>query len=111
MVHFADKRDIKLRTTPPHHPNANPAETCMKTIGKSMKVCHHNDSSEKEARQETLGSYRQMPHPVTGIPPANMFWDCMKSQFPKRSVIHLTNLVWTVFANQKKLVPTVSFLI
>ena len=85
MVHFAGKRD-KLRTTPPHHPNANPAETCMKTIGKAMKVCHHNGSSEKEALQETLFSYRQTPHPATGILPANMmFRDGMKSQFPRRS--------------------------
>ena len=32
MKKFAESRDIKLRHTPPLHPNANPAETVMKPI-------------------------------------------------------------------------------
>ena len=86
MSDFANDRDIQLRYTPPLHPNANPAETCMKPIGKAMKINYHHGSSEKDALQSTLNSYRQTPHPATGVPPANMlFRDGIKTQFPRRA--------------------------
>ena len=84
MVHFADKRDIKLRTTPPHHPKCNPCRNL-----------HENDRQSIEGlpprwffRQGgSSGNPQQLTsHPATGIPPANMmFRDSMKSQFPRRS--------------------------
>ena len=87
MVEFANERDIALRHTAPYHPNANPAETCMKPIGKAMKMCHYNKESEKEALQKVISSCRQTPHVATGIPPGSrMFRDGMRSQFPRKGV-------------------------
>ena len=85
MVNFAAERDIQLRHTPPLHPNANPAETFMKPIGKALKISGHHGLSEKQALQSTLNNYRQTPHPATGVAPANMlFRDGIKSQFPRK---------------------------
>ena len=87
MVEFARERDITLRHTAPYHPNANPAETCMKPIGKAMKLCHYNKGSEKDALQKVINSCRQTPHVATGIPPAGrMFRDGMRSQFPRKAL-------------------------
>ena len=87
MEEFAEQRGIELRHTAPHHPNANPAETCMKTIGKAMKMCGHYKGSEKESLQAAIKGYRQTPHVATGIPPASaMFRDGMKYQFPRKSI-------------------------
>jgi hypothetical protein len=85
MSEFCTDRAIQVRHTPPLHPNANPAETCMKPIGKAMKLCHYQGSSEGDALKGALNSYRQTPHPATGVPPANMmFRDGIKAQFPRR---------------------------
>ena len=43
MKEFAESRDIELRHVPPLHPNANPAETAMKPIGKAMKTVLHSE--------------------------------------------------------------------
>ena len=85
MADFAKDRDITLRSTPPYHPNANPAETCMKPIGKAMKAAHFNGKSEEEALRQALNSYKQTPHVATGIPPASMlFRDGVRSEFPRK---------------------------
>ena len=87
MAKFAKDRDIALRHTAPYHPNANPAETCMKPIGKAMKLCHYNKESEKDALQQAVTSYRQTPHVSTGVPPsAMMFRDGMRNQFPAKTL-------------------------
>ena len=87
MAEFANERDIVLRHTAPYHPNANPAETCMKPIGKAMKMCHYDKRSEKEALQNAVTSYRQTPHVATGVPPAGMiFRDGMRHQFPRKTL-------------------------
>ncbi|CAB3982296.1 hypothetical protein LOTGIDRAFT_156980 [Paramuricea clavata] len=87
MEAFAEKRDIHLKKIPPLHPLANPVETFMKPLGKTMKIAHYNRSSEKEALNHLLMNYRDTPHPATGIPPATMlFREGSKSAFPRRSV-------------------------
>ena len=87
MEEFAKQRDIELRHTAPYHPNANPAETCMKTIGKAMKMCRHYKGSERETLQAAIKGYRQTPHVATGIPPASAkFRDGMKYQFLRKSI-------------------------
>ena len=87
MSEFAAERDINLRYTPPYHPNANPAETCMKPLGKAMKAAHYNGQSEEEALRWALDSYKQTPHVATGVPPASMmFRDGIRSQFPRKTI-------------------------
>ena len=86
MSDFAAERDITLRFTPPYHPNANPAETCMKPLGKAMKAAHYNGQSEEEALRRALNSYKQTPHIATGVPPASMlFRDGIRSEFPRKA--------------------------
>jgi len=46
----------------------------MKTVGKAMKINRHNKSSETTTLRDTLITYRQTPHPATGLPPANMLF-------------------------------------
>ena len=87
MERFADERNIQLEKIPPHHPSANPVETFMRPLGKTMKVAHHNRNNDQEALQNLLQNYRDTPHPSTGIPPAAMlFRNSMSSVFPKKSV-------------------------
>ena len=38
MKDFAQKRSINIQNTPPRHPAANPAETFMKPLGKTMEI-------------------------------------------------------------------------
>ena len=58
----------------------------MKTIGKAMKIANNSKVSEADALQKALSTYRQMPHPSTGIPPASaLFRDGIKQGFPRKS--------------------------
>ena len=87
MCKFADDRNIKLEKIPPMHPSANPVETFMRPIGKTMKIAHHTGVSEKQALNNLLNNYRDTPHPSTGIPPAAMlFRSSMSGAFPTRTV-------------------------
>jgi hypothetical protein len=87
MKNFTDGRNITMQPVPPRHPNANPSETFMRPLGKTLKIGHRNHQSEAQNVQEVLNSYRQTPHPSTGIPPADMmFRDGLRSTFPRRTV-------------------------
>ena len=87
MENFAKSRNIELQKIPPLHPSANPVETFMKPLGKTMKTAKQTNISEKTALQQLLDNYRDTPHPATGIPPAAMlFRDGQHSVFPRRSV-------------------------
>ena len=87
MEKFAKERDIKLEKIPPLHPSANPAETFMRPLGKTMKIAHHNNQNEKKALQNLLQNYRDTPHPSTGLPPAAMlFRDSMTGAFPRKPI-------------------------
>ena len=87
MQEFADQRDIQMETVPPYHPSSNPVETFMRPLGKSLKIGNINKESEQVTLQKLLDSYRQTPHPATGISPASMmFRDGMKLGFPRKTV-------------------------
>lgn len=86
MEHFAEKRNIELKKTPPLHPQANPAETFMKPLGKTMKIAHHNKSSKKEALSSLLQNFRDTPQQATMLTPgAMMFRDGYRATFPRIS--------------------------
>ena len=87
MQTFAGHRNIQLQKIPPLHHEANPVETFMRPLGKSMKIAHHNRTQEQDALDQLLINYRNTPHPATGIPPAAMlFRDSQISQFPRHAV-------------------------
>ena len=85
MKEYAEAHGIDTQFSAPYCPSQNPSETFMKTIGKSMKVSKHDRASEEKAIRDTLKTYRQTPHPATGIPPANfIFRDGVKTEFPRK---------------------------
>ena len=86
MKEFNEVHGTAARFSTPHFPSQNPAETFMKTVGKAMKINRHAKQNEAEALREALKTYRQTPHPATGIPPANMlFRDGLKHKFPRKA--------------------------
>lgn len=87
MEKLANDRNITLKKIPPHHPQANPAETFMKPLGKAMKIAHQKGQSEKEALQCLLSNHRDTPHPATGVPPGSMlFRDGYQTVFPRKCI-------------------------
>ena len=72
---------------PPLHPSANPVETFMRPLGKTMKIANYKGNSEQQALNSLLQNYRDTPHPSTGVPPASMmFRSSMSGTFPPRSI-------------------------
>ena len=87
MHEFLSKRDISSQTIPPLHPSSNPVENFMRPLGKGMKIGRNNNQPEQETLKQILNSYRQTPHPSTGLPPGDrMFRDGLHSNFPQRRV-------------------------
>lgn len=87
MDKFAEERNIVLEKIPPHHPSANPVETFMRPLGKTMKIANYNRSNDRQALDNLLRNYRDTPHPSTGIPPSAMlFRSSMSGPFPARAV-------------------------
>lgn len=81
-----ENHDITAQFSTPYHPSQNPAETFMKTVGKTMKAANYSKESEARALRDALVTYRQTPHISTGVPPANfIFRDGIKTQFPRRT--------------------------
>ena len=86
MQQFMENHDITAQFSTPYHPSQNPAETFMKTVGKTMKAANYSKESEARALRDALVTYRQTPHISTGVPPANfIFRDGIKTQFPRRT--------------------------
>ena len=84
MQDFASTRGINIQHIPPLHPSANPAETFMRPLGKTMKIANFRNTSEESALQQLLENYRDTPHPATGISPASMmFRDGQEGIFPR----------------------------
>ena len=54
---FAQKRNINIQNTPPIHPAANPMETFMKPLEKTMKKAQQEQNSEKAALQQLFDDY------------------------------------------------------
>ena len=87
MQTFADQHSIVLKKTPPFHPSANPVETFMKPLGKTLKIAHKNKAKESQAIKELLDCYRDTPHPATGVPPnAMLFKNQPESSFPTKQL-------------------------
>ena len=74
MENFATKRNIELQKIPPLHPSANPVETFMWPLGKTMKIAQHNKTPENEALEKLLVNYRDTPHPAIGVIPSAMLF-------------------------------------
>ena len=76
-----------MKTIPPLHPSANPVETLMRPLGKTMKIAHMHHDQEKRALEKFLQNYRDTPHPATGVSPAAMmFRDDKQTLFPRKSI-------------------------
>ena len=87
MDQFCKSRNIETEKIPPLHPSANPAETFMKSVGKTMKIAHQHKQGEAAALSNLLNNYRNTPHPATRITPNDMFFrDSPQSIFPRKKV-------------------------
>lgn len=87
MRQFTTDRGIEMQQIPPLHPSANPAETFMRPLGKTMKIAHFSKTPEDVALRQLLLNYRDTPHPSTGISPsAMMFRDGQEGAFPRVTV-------------------------
>ena len=84
---YSDERGIEHVKTFPYHPQANPAETFMKPLGKAMKAAHYDKVDKDNALNQLLSSYRATPHPATGeAPGAIMFRSGYKTEFPQKDL-------------------------
>jgi len=81
---FSESNDIAHHTIYPHHPQANPVETFMKPIGKTMKIAEFEKNNKQQALNQLLSAYRSTPHPATGVPPAELlFREDYRQNIPK----------------------------
>ena len=69
---YSKRKGITHIKTFPYHPQANPAETFMKPLGKTMKIAHHKNKDKQVALNELLTSYRSTPHSATGLSPGGV---------------------------------------
>ena len=67
---FCQKHSINMQKIPPLHLSLNPAETFMKPLGKTMKIAHKNDTTEKKALEQILQICRDTQHPAAPVTPA-----------------------------------------
>ena len=82
-----NSKGIEHVKTYPYHLQANPAETFMKPLGKTMKAACYNNTDKEEALKQLLISYISTPHPTKGEPPgAIMFRNGYNSDFPRRAI-------------------------
>ena len=85
---FSKEMGVTHIRTFPYHPQANPAETFMKPLGKSMKIAHYNKCSKEQALDQLISSYRATPHIATGQTPGDMmFHGGYKAGFPEKNVL------------------------
>ena len=74
MELFAQKINIELKRTPPLNPQANPADTFMKTLGKTMKIAHQDKVSKKETLTTLLQNARETPQQATTLTLGSMMF-------------------------------------
>ena len=85
---FSEKAGVTHIKTFPYHPQANPAETFMKPLGKSMKIAQYNRLTKEQCLDQLLSSYRATPHIATGQAPGSMMLrGGYKSDFPGRGAL------------------------
>ena len=84
FTEFSTTTGTKHIRTFPYHPQANPAETFMKPLGKSMKIAHHNGENKSAVLNQLLTNYRATPHSATGVSPGDvLFRSGYRSGFPR----------------------------
>ena len=80
---FSQSHGINHKKVFPYHPQANPVETFMKPLGKTMKIAHYQNQDKTFALNDLLASYRATPHPATGHKPGDLiFQHGYSHQFP-----------------------------
>ena len=85
---FSEELGVTHTRTFPYHPQANPAETFMKPLGKAMKIAHHHKTDKESALNKLLRDYRATPHSATGMSPGDLILrNGFRSELPKRATI------------------------
>ena len=75
-----------MQHIPPLHPLANPSETFMRPLGKTMKIVSFRKIPEEIALKQLLVNYRDTPNTATGLSPASM----MLPDGPEKSIPRVT---------------------
>ena len=87
MEDFNKSKNIEMKKIPPLHPLTNPVETLMRPLGKTKKTAHLHQQTEKKALESFLQSYKDTPHPATGVyPVATMFRDDKQTKFLRKPI-------------------------
>ena len=87
FAEFSQGSGIDHVKTFPYHPQANPAETFMRPLGKALKAAHFNKKDKHTAIKEVLATYRATPHPATGVPPGDLLLRSgYRKDFPRRQL-------------------------
>ena len=98
---FSNELGVTHIRTYPYHPQANPAETFMKPLGKAMKIAHHHRTDKEVALNKLLRDYRATPHSATGMAPGDLILrNGFNSELP-RSTTTNKNDVETAKAKDK----------
>ena len=70
-----------------YHPQANPSETFMKPLGKTMKAATMERKDHKQALSQLLSNYHSTPHSATQQAPGDMlFRSGYRTLFPRKSL-------------------------
>ena len=88
FTQYSHKKGIKHETTYLYHPQANPAERVMKSLGKALKAAHNTHQQPQDTLNNFLIGYHSTPHIATGISPGNyLFRNGYRADFPNRKVV------------------------
>ena len=81
------ERGIEHIKTYEYRPQANPAETFMKPLGKTVKAANLEGRSVDEALNKLVQNYRSTPHSATLQSPGSMlFRSGYQSEFPRKAL-------------------------
>ena len=84
---FSKNRGIHHTKVYEYHPQANPAETFMKPLGKAMKAAALEGQNQERALENLLSGYRNTPHYATGAAPGSMlFRSGYRDEFPRKAL-------------------------
>jgi hypothetical protein len=85
---YSKDNGISHVKTFPYHPQANNAETFMKSMGKTMKIAHYHHQDKQQAVNKLLENYRATPHPSTGLAPGDMmFRHGYRADYPQQPAV------------------------
>jgi len=84
---FLETKGITQEKCFPYHPNTNPVETLMKSIGKTIKIAHEQGTDKRKALEEFLATYRATPHVSTELAPGDMMFRYgYTKDFPRKDI-------------------------